>query len=64
MRFAAADGRRAGPAQRSAPRRRCTTVDLCAKKCRLTNGCLAFEVYEAPLVLACYLFLNQLKAPF
>eukprot|EP01044_Picomonas_judraskeda_P015002 COSAG03_NODE_2460_length_2733_cov_29.331055_3_plen_327_part_00 len=40
------------------------TMDLCAKKCGLTNGCLAFEVYMAGSVKACYLFLNELQAPF
>ena len=35
----------------------------CAKKCGLTKGCLAFEVYQlAPK--ACYIFVEQLKQPF
>jgi hypothetical protein len=41
-----------------------TTLDLCAQKCKLTSGCLAFELYEAAPVMACYLFLHELQAPF
>eukprot|EP01052_Picozoa_sp_SAG31_P035927 SAG31_NODE_4404_length_3264_cov_2.812322_3_plen_343_part_00 len=41
-----------------------TTVELCGKKCRLTSGCLAFEVYQGAPVRACYLFLHEVQAPF
>ena len=40
-----------------------TTAAACAKKCALTTGCLAFEVYQlAPK--ACYIFIGHLQEPF
>lgn len=39
------------------------TVSKCAKKCELTAGCLAFEIWQvAPK--ACFVFIGELKQPF
>lgn len=40
------------------------TVVLCAHKCRVTTGCVAFEMPAPGDVPACYIFLNSLAAPF
>ena len=41
------------------------TMSLCAAKCRTTDGCVAFEVNLPGEPLgACYIFLNELAAPF
>eukprot|EP00729_Bicosta_minor_P016038 gene16038-4568_t len=39
------------------------TVELCARKCALTKGCLAFELYQ-PAPKACFTFINTLQLPF
>jgi alpha-galactosidase len=39
------------------------TVALCAKKCKATGGCVAFEV-PGSAQRACYIFLTSLAAPF
>ena len=39
------------------------TSELCGRKCDLTKGCLAFEIFEvAPK--SCYIFVGELQAPF
>jgi beta-galactosidase len=42
------------------------TLALCAKKCDLTRGCLAFEVYEGGGAggKRCFTFVDELKLPF
>ena len=40
-----------------------TTTAACARKCDLTQGCAAFEVYE-PAPRACYIFVGELEKPF
>ena len=41
------------------------TLALCARKCNLTEGCLAFEVYQgAAAARRCFTFIDELKLPF
>ena len=40
------------------------TAAACGRKCELTPGCLAFEVYQAQPAKACYIFIDVLKPPF
>lgn len=39
------------------------TADACARKCKLTSGCLAFEIYQIE-PKACYMFVDELQPPF